>query len=146
MITPKRFKRMTQDDRISNFVDASIECGYAGRDYLTRQEIGDICATSGLVFPRWLAYNQGVDGGRQIGRAKFSFPELNGSVFVSVSPGHGNDGDDLADTTETHVPVTHVVTDDMGEHTVSDDVIQVMQPSMTIPTISAEDMLAMSNQ
>jgi len=132
-----KYKRMPLDVRISNFVDASIECGFAGRDYLTRQEIVTVCENSGLVFPRWLAYNQGVDGGRMIGRAKFSFPEL-------AEAGTG--------TIEQVEPTSEIV-DDMGEfgnEVVVDDMPeeQVSIPVMTsnaIPTITSEDMIALSN-
>ena len=126
---------MPLDVRISNFVDASIECGFAGRDYLTRQEIVTVCENSGLVFPRWLAYNQGVDGGRMIGRAKFSFPELkeagtgSGTVKTEVVV------DDLSEIGN------EVVVDDMPEEQVS---IPVMT-SNAIPTITSEDMVALSN-
>ena len=130
-----KYKRMPLDVRISNFVDASIECGFAGRDYLTRQEIVTVCENSGLVFPRWLAYNQGVDGGRMIGRAKFSFPELkeagtgSGTVKTEVVV------DDLSEIGN------EVVVDDMPEEQVS---IPVMT-SNAIPTITSEDMVALSN-
>ena len=118
MNTQKRFKRTPLDVRISNFVDASIECGYTGRDYLTRQEIKHVCRTSGLVFPRWLAYNQGVDGGRQIGRAKFSFPEL-----AEAGSGTIKQVEEATQEVQVSIPV---------------------MTSNAIPTISAEDMLAMS--
>ena len=130
-----KYQRTPLDVRISNFVDASIECGYNGRDYLTRQEISNVCETSGLVFPRWLAYNQGVDGGRMIGRAKFSFPELkeagtgSGTVKTEVVV------DDLSEIGN------EVVVDDMPEEQVS---IPVMT-SNAIPTITSEDMIALSN-
>ena len=137
MNTQKRYKRTSLDVRISNFVDASIECGYAGRDYLTRQEIENVCTTSGLVFPRWLAYNQGVDGGRQIGRAKFSFPELKeagSGTIEQVEP----TSEIVEDVTED---ATEVVVNEVPEEQVS---IPVMT-SNAIPTISAEDMLALSS-
>ena len=130
-----KYQRTPLDVRISNFVDASIECGFAGRDYLTRQEIVTVCENSGLVFPRWLAYNQGVDGGRMIGRAKFSFPELkeagtgSGTVKTEVVV------DDLSEIGN------EVVVDDMPEEQVS---IPVMT-SNAIPTITSEDMIALSN-
>jgi len=131
MNTQKRYKRISIDDRISNFVDASIECGYAGRDYLTRQEIENVCTTSGLVFPRWLAYNQGVDGGRQIGRAKFSFPELK-------EAGSG--------TIELVEPTSEFVEDATEVNEVPEEQLSVpVVNSNAIPTISAEDMLSLTS-
>jgi|15BtaG_2_1085339.scaffolds.fasta_scaffold08454_4 hypothetical protein len=131
MNTQKRYKRISIDDRISNFVDASIECGYAGRDYLTRQEIENVCTTSGLVFPRWLAYNQGVDGGRQIGRAKFSFPELK-------EAGSG--------TIELVEPTSEFVEDATEVNEVPEEQLSVpVVTSNAIPTISAEDMLSLTS-
>ena len=123
-----KYKRMPLDVRISNFVDASIECGFAGRGDLTRQDIVTVCENSGIVFPRWLAYNQGVDGGRMIGRAKFSFPEL-------AEAGTG--------TIEQVEPTSEIVEDatEVQQEQVS---IPVMT-SNSIPTISAEDMLALSS-
>ena len=131
MNTQKRYKRTSLDVRISNFVDASIECGYAGRDYLTRQEIENVCTTSGLVFPRWLAYNQGVDGGRQIGRAKFSFPELK-------EAGSG--------TIELVEPTSEFVEDATEVNEVPEEQLSVpVVTSNAIPTISAEDMLSLTS-
>jgi len=124
-----RGKRMSIDDKISNFVDASIECGFAGRDYLTRKETYEVCKISGLVYPRWLA----KDPDRRIGRGKFSFPELkeagSGTVKTEVVV------DDLSEIGN------EVVVDDMPEEQVS---IPVMT-SNAIPTITSEDMVALSN-
>ena len=69
--------------------------------------------------PNWIV----KDHSRRAGRGLYAVPEVMDAVnAMNVSPGHGQEGDDLADTNEVHTPdVTHVVTDDMGEHTVSDD-------------------------
>ena len=107
-----RNKRMPLSDRIGNFVAASVECGFAGRDSLTRKELYTVCETTGIVYPRWLAKN--VD--RRLGRGMYSFPELASagvthldvdsvitdslSTAENVSPGHGTEGDDLNDIVE----------------------------------------------
>jgi len=102
-----RNKRIPLSDRIDNFVAASVECGFAGRDSLTRKELYTVCETTGIVYPRWLAKN--VD--RRLGRGMYSFPELADagvtqmeidddislSTAENVSPGHGTEGDDLND-------------------------------------------------
>jgi hypothetical protein len=105
-----RNKRIPLSDRIGNFVAASVECGFAGRDSLTRKELYTVCETTGIVYPRWLAKN--ID--RRLGRGMYSFPELASagvthldvdtdddaislSTAENVSPGHGTDGDELAD-------------------------------------------------
>mgnify|MGYP000421489929 CR=1 FL=1 len=80
--------------------------------------------------PAWIV----KDVSRVTDRGMYAVPELNELIALAVandtpvvedvSPGHETDGDSLADTNETYAPdVTHVVTDDMGEHTVSDDVL-----------------------
>ena len=131
-----KYKRMPLDVRISNFVDASIECGFAGRDYLTRQEIVTVCENSGLVFPRWLAYNQGVDGGRMIGRAKFSFPELKEAGSGTVEQVKAQ-CDKILDEQQNIANEEA----DKNEEQVSIPVIT----SNAIPTITSEDMVALSN-
>ena len=74
--------------------------------------------------PNWIV----KDHSRRVGRGLYAVPEVMDAL--NVSPGHETDGDSLADTTETHAPdVTHVVTDDMGEHTVSDDMLHVVETS-----------------
>jgi hypothetical protein len=102
-----RNKRIGLDERISNFVAASVECGFAGRDSLSRKELYTVCETTGIVYPRWLAKN--VD--RRLGRGMYSFPELASagvtqmevdddislSTAENVSPGHGTEGDELND-------------------------------------------------
>ena len=107
-----RNKRIGLDERISNFVAASVECGFAGRDSLSRKELYTVCETTGIVYPRWLAKN--VD--RRLGRGMYSFPELASagvtqmdvdddtislSTAENVSPGHGTEGDELNDITNT---------------------------------------------
>ena len=105
-----RNKRIGLDERISNFVAASVECGFAGRDSLSRKELYAVCNMTGIVYPRWLAKN--VD--RRLGRGMYSFPELASagvtevevdidislSTPENVSPGHGHEGDELSDTIE----------------------------------------------
>ena len=77
-------------------------------------------------IPNWITH----DLSRRVGRGMFSIPEVHAANALNVSPGHGHEGDDLADTTEVHAPDgTHVVTDDMGEHTVSDDMLHVVETS-----------------
>ena len=102
-----RNKRIPLSNRIGNFVAASVECGFAGRDSLTRKELYTVCETTGIVYPRWLAKN--ID--RRLGRGMYSFPELASagvtqmevdddislSTAENVSPGHGTDGDELDD-------------------------------------------------
>jgi len=103
-----RNKRIGLDERINNFVAASVECGFAGRDSLTRKELYTVCNTTGIVYPRWLAKN----ADRRLGRGMYSFPELASagvtqmdvdddtislSAAEDVSPGHGHEGDELND-------------------------------------------------
>tara|TARA_Y100000034_G_scaffold53037_1_gene65131 strand:+ start:1105 stop:1512 length:408 start_codon:yes stop_codon:yes gene_type:complete len=103
-----RNKRIGLDERISNFVAASVECGFAGRDSLTRKELYAVCEKTGIVYPRWLAKN----ADRRLGRGMYSFPELASagvtqmdvdddtislSTAENVSPGHGTEGDELND-------------------------------------------------
>lgn len=103
-----RNKRIGLDERISNFVAASVECGFAGRDSLTRKELYAVCEKTGIVYPRWLAKN----ADRRLGRGVYSFPELASagvtqmdvdddtislSTAENVSPGHGTEGDELND-------------------------------------------------
>ena len=104
-----RNKRIPLSDRIGNFVAASVECGFAGRDSLTRKELYTVCNTTGIVYPRWLA--KSID--RRLGRGMYSFPELASagvthldvddddtislSTAENVSPGHGTEGDELDD-------------------------------------------------
>ena len=132
-----KYQRMNLDNRISNFVDASIEAGYAGRDYLTRKEIAHVMEVSGLVFPRWLAYNQSVDGGRQIGRAKFSFPELAeaSTGVANVSPGHGTEGDDLNDLADMDTAMT-----------VEDDMDSLIATSDDMMMLASDDALVMTDE
>ena len=87
-------------------------------------------------IPNWITH----DLSRRVGRGVFSIPEVHATNALNVSPGHGNDGDDLADATEVHAPdVTHVVTDDMGEHTVSDDMVDVNEASVVHSDVLTED-------
>jgi len=134
--TQQKYKRVSMDVRISNFVDASIELGYAGRDYLTRQETKEITKESGLPYPRWLAKNQD----RRLDRGKFSFPELaeanaSTTVVTNVAPGHGNEGDDLADM--------HTVDDDMH---VSDDMDSMIATSDDMTMLTSDDALVMTDE
>jgi hypothetical protein len=100
-----RNKRIGLDERITNFVGASVECGFAGQSSLTREQLYMICDKTGIVYPRWLAKN----ADRRLGRGVYSFPELAIAVVSpviddislstsdAVAPGHGTDGDDLSD-------------------------------------------------
>jgi len=64
--------------------------------------------------PNWIV----KDHSRRVGRGLYAVPEVMEALnATSVSPGHGNEGDDLSDSVE--------VSDDMGEHTVSDDTVGV---------------------
>ena len=137
MITQKRYKRIPELQRIKNFVDASIECGYAGRDYLTRKETYYVCDTTGLVYPRWLAKNPD----RRIGRGKFSFPELKEAGSGTVKQVKAQ-YDKVLDEQQVHAD-NHIANEeaDKNEELVS---IPVMT-SNAIPTITSEDMIALSN-
>ena len=88
-------------------------------------------------IPNWITH----DLSRRVGRGVFSIPEVMDAVnALDVSPGHGNDGDDLADDTVTHAPdVTHVVTDDMGDHVVSDDMVDVNEATVVHSDVLTED-------
>ena len=77
--------------------------------------------------PAWIV----KDVSRVTDRGMYAVPELNelmalavanDTPVVDVSPGHGNDGDDLADSVESD---TYTVSNDMGHHTVQDDMITV---------------------
>ena len=66
--------------------------------------------------PAWIV----KDVSRVTTRGMYAVPELNELInriahATAVSPGHGIEGDDLADT--------YTVSDDMGEQTVSDDMV-----------------------
>ena len=131
--TQPKYKRTSMEERISNFVDASVELGYAGRDYLTRQETKEITSESGLPYPRWLAKNQD----RRIGRGKFSFPELaeanaTTTSVTNVSPGQGSEGDDLSDM--------HVA-DDMDSLIATEDDMSML--ASDVPMMTDEDMIAL---
>ena len=66
-------------------------------------------------IPNWITH----DLSRRADRGLFTIPEImeQYNALQAVSPGHGTEGDDLMDTIE--------VSDDMGEHTVSDDMVEV---------------------
>ena len=73
--------------------------------------------------PAWIV----KDVSRVTDRGMYAVPELNELMnqiahATAVSPGHGNDGDDLADSVDDD---TYAVSDDMGHHTVSDDMVVV---------------------
>jgi hypothetical protein len=93
-----RNKRISLPDRINNFIACAVDQGFGGRDNLTRKEVYSICESTGIVYPRWLAKNPD----RRLARGVFAFPELKAAGVTTikvddVSPGHGNDGDDLSD-------------------------------------------------
>jgi len=66
-------------------------------------------------IPNWITH----DLSRRVGRGIFSIPEIHEQYLATqaVSPGHGTEGDDLSDSTG--------VSDDMGAHTVSDDMLEM---------------------
>ena len=139
MNTQLKYKRIPMDVRISNFVDASIELGFAGRDYLTRQETKEITKESGLPYPRWLAKN----ADRRIGRGKFSFPELAeaNTVVTNVSPGHGTEGDDLVDLADMDTVMTTVDDDDNSLIATADDMVMLASDNALVMT--DEDKIAL---
>ena len=63
-------------------------------------------------IPNWITHDQS----RRVDRGVFSIPEVMDTInpVMAVSPGHGNEGDDLADTvnTDTDVPSHTYVEDD----------------------------------
>lgn len=108
-----RNKRIGLDERISNFVAASVECGFAGRDSLSRKELYTICDKTGIVYPRWLA----KEPSRRLTRGMYSFPELANAGVTDLN--------DSVDSLSTEVPaieeessVTIELTDEMIDHTV----------------------------
>ena len=109
-----RNKRISMPERINNFIACAVHCGFGGRDSLTRKEVYSICESTGIVYPRWLAKNPD----RRLARGIFAFPELKAAGVTTikvddVSPGHGNDGDDLSDTAHDDMDPTIRVQDDM---------------------------------
>jgi len=102
-----------------------------------RNYLKSVANTNGIAWaPAWIV----KDVSRVPTRGMYAVPELNELIALAVandtpvvedvSPGHETDGDSLADTNETYAPdVTHVVTDDMGEHIVSDDMLHVVETS-----------------
>ena len=92
--------------------------------------------------PNWIVKDQS----RRVSRGLYAVPEVMEALnATNVSPGHGNDGDDLSDTTETHDDMSEygneVVVDDMPQEQLSVPVVN----SNAIPTISAEDMLSLTS-
>tara|TARA_R110000765_G_scaffold265801_1_gene365260 strand:- start:341 stop:685 length:345 start_codon:yes stop_codon:yes gene_type:complete len=86
------------------------------KDTYSRAELRQVSMRlKGKVWiPNWITH----DVSRRTGRGIFSIPEIAEQFNAqAVSPGHGTEGDDLMDTIE--------VSDDMGAHTVSDDMIEV---------------------
>ena len=109
-----RNKRIPLNERINNFIACAVHCGFGGRDNLTRKEVYSFCDQTGIVYPGWLAKNTD----RRLGRGVFSFPELAaaGVTTISVddvSPGHGIEGDSLADMAHDDMDPTISVSDDM---------------------------------
>lgn len=95
-VQPK-YKRISEDVRIRNFVAASVANGYSGRTNLTRKEVYAICDESGLTYPRWLA----KDPDRRLSRGKYAFPELAeaGESVMNVSQSHESVADVYTTTT-----------------------------------------------
>lgn len=106
-----RNKRIPMPERIDNFVACAVDCGYGGRDNLTRKEVYSICESTGIVYPRWLAKKTD----RRISRGLYDFPELAaaGSTTIAMP-------DEIDEAT-----YTMAVTDDLDESiTTSDDMIK----------------------
>jgi RNA:NAD 2'-phosphotransferase (TPT1/KptA family) len=70
-------------------------------------------------IPNWITH----DLSRRADRGVFTIPEImeQWNALQAVSPGHGTDGDELSDSTDVY----EVVSDDMGDHTVSDDMLEM---------------------
>jgi len=102
-----RNKRIPMPERIDNFVACAVQCGYGGRDNLTRKEVYSICESTGIVYPRWLAKN--ID--RRQGRGMYAFPELAAAGVTTIE-----------------MPEDTTATDDMDDSiTVADDMVVVVQ-------------------
>ena len=65
-------QRIPTDERIQNYIVAAIECGFDGRDELSRADCLVIREQTGEKLPRWLM----KDTTRRTGRGSYSFPEL----------------------------------------------------------------------
>ena len=90
------------------------------KDTFSRAELRQVSmAFKGKKWiPNWITH----DVSRRADRGLFTITEIREQVdALAVSPGHGTEGDDLMDTIE--------VSDDMGAHTVSDDVVGVQTHS-----------------
>jgi len=98
-----RNKRIPTPERIDNFVACAVQCGFGGRDNLTRKEVHSICESTGIVYPRWLAKNTD----RRIGRGLYDFPELAAAGVTTIE-----------------MPEDTTMTDDMDSTiTVQDDMV-----------------------
>ena len=85
-----RNKRIPMHERIDNFVACAVQCGYGGRDNLTRKEVYSICESTGIVYPRWLA----KEPDRRLARGEYSFPELAAAGVSSPTVPEGYIEDD----------------------------------------------------
>jgi len=73
-------------------------------------------------IPNWITHDQS----RRVDRGVFSIPEIMEMANPqSVSPGHGNEGDDLADTVDTDVP-SHTYVEDNPQSDVNEQAMQEM--------------------
>ena len=90
-----------------------------------RNYLKTVANINGIAWaPAWIV----KDVSRITDRGMYAIPELNQLMALAVandtpvvddvSPGHGNDGDDLSDS-------AYDVEDDMGDHVVQDDMITV---------------------
>ena len=90
-----------------------------------RNYLKTVANINGIAWaPAWIV----KDVSRITDRGMYAIPELNQLMALAVandtpvvddvSPGHGNDGDDLSDS-------AYDVEDDMGDHVVQDDMIVV---------------------
>ena len=63
-------------------------------------------------IPNWITHDQS----RRVDRGVFSIPEVMDTINrQAVSPGHGNEGDDLADTVSPHTYVEDNPQSDVNE-------------------------------
>jgi hypothetical protein len=90
--SPMARERTPITERIQNYIVAAIECGFDGRDSLTRADCLAIREATGEKLPRWLM----KDDARRTGRGSYSFPELKSATDV-VEPNEDMDAKATAD-------------------------------------------------
>jgi len=92
-----------------------------------RNYLKTVANTNGIAWaPAWIV----KDVSRVTDRGMYAVPELNqliaehtATTATNVSPGHGTEGDNLSDSTDDD---TYTVEDDMGQHSVSDDMVATL--------------------